>query len=92
MLNIYEELFLVNTRNIDGTLEFELSREIKKLIDEFLDEKYNTSLIKCGSFYDEKFSRVIVNDVKFYFDEILGGTGNGVREKEFIRYLKSKEV
>lgn len=89
MINIYEELYLKEERNIDGTLEFELSKVIKDLIEQFLEEKYKTTLSKC-CYYDEEYSRVVVNNEKYYFDRILGGTGNGTREKEFKQYLKKR--
>lgn len=89
MINIHEELYLKEERNIDGTLEFELSKVIKDLIEQFLKEKYNTTLDKC-CYYDKEYSRAIVNNEKYYFDRILGGNGNGMREKEFKQYLKKR--
>lgn len=89
MMNIYNELFLINADNSENTLEFELSKHIKEEINLFLKEKYSTKLHECCE-YDEETSRVIVYDVKNYFDIILGGNGQGKREVEFIKYLNKR--
>lgn len=90
MINVYDELFLIDQRNLEGTLEFELSRDLKKLIEEFLRINYKTTLCKCGCDYNEEYSRVIVENRKNYLDEILGGTGNGAREKKFLQFVKKR--
>lgn len=89
MMNIYNELFLINEDNSENTLEFELSLDIKNEIGRFLKEKYRTTLEAC-CMYDEEYSRVVVTNEKNYFDEILGGDGQGKREHEFIKYLNKR--